>query len=132
MQLKNLFSVTLPKLAALLIFAWLLAWPGLPLPSCSMQSAGVHSCCARKKSSCGCESKSKPKLCSCKKRVPTEVAFTSSATPLALALHVCLVLDFLKVQRMLTRVVPTPRLYEARGPTEQGLTATQIALPPPA
>lgn len=125
--------MSLPRLAALVIFAWLLAWPGLPLQHCSRLTAEPHACCAPKKSSCGCESKRKPKLCNCDKHSGGEVAaYTTAATPLELVLHVCLVLDFLPAQRVLTRSVPTHRLYEARGPTDQGLTATQIALPPPA
>lgn len=120
------------QLTGLLVFAMLLAWPGLPLKQCARVSM-AHECCAPKKTSCGCESKSKPKLCNCSHHSSSEVTLTTPATPLAVVLQVSLVLEFLQAEPAGNRaVVPTHRLYEARGPTEQGLTATQVALPPPA
>ena len=92
----------------------------------------AESCCSTEKSSCGCESKSKPKLCNCEKPTGREVAFPTFSSPMALVLHVCLVLDFLQAQMVAASAAPTHRLYEARGPTQQGLTAFQVALPPPA
>ena len=124
--------MSLPRLAVILLFAWLLAWPGLPMRHCVMQGCDQQSCCARKKSSCGCESKSKPKLCTCEKPTGCELAFPNFSSPMALVLHVCLVLDFLQARLVAASAVPAHRLYEARGPTEWGLMAFQVALPPPA
>lgn len=128
--------MSLPKLAALVIFVWLLAWPGLPLRGCANQAVGPHDCCARKQTSCGCESKSEPKLCDCKVHALGEVAYSAPPTPtptlMAVVLHVFLVLDFHRAQMALGQALPSHRRYQVRGPTEQGLSATQVALPPPA
>lgn len=117
------------RLLGWLLFACLLAWPGLPVQNC----AGPHRCCSlEKKSQCGCETPRRPKLCNCKKHLHGETAWAPASPSLELALQVYLVLDFLETRRILPIERPQRPLRRVRGPTELGLQTRHLSLPPPA